>query len=41
MGYKEKIIDMVGEIEDLRFLRAIYISLREFIEETHTEEKSE
>lgn len=37
--YRKEIIKMVEEIENLRFLKAIYISLREFLSETERKEE--
>lgn len=37
--YKEKIAKMVKGIHNERFLTAIYISIKDFIEETEKEEK--
>lgn len=31
--YKEKIIEMVGEIEEKRFLKAVYISMSDYLKE--------
>lgn len=31
--YREEIIEMIGKIEDERFLRNIYILLRDYLEE--------
>lgn len=31
--YKQKIVEMVEKIEDKRFLKAIYISIRDFLKE--------
>lgn len=31
--YKEEIVNLVGQIENLKFLKRIYISLRDYISE--------
>lgn len=31
--YREKIVEMVGQIENERFLKAIYISMSEYLKE--------
>lgn len=31
--YKEKIVEMVGQIENERFLKAIYISMSDYLKE--------
>lgn len=31
--YREKIVEMVGQIENKRFLKAIYISVSEYLKE--------
>lgn len=33
MDYKQKIIEMIKEIQEEKFLRRIYISLREYLKE--------
>ncbi len=33
MDYKKKIIEMIKEIHDEKFLRRIYISIREYLKE--------
>lgn len=32
-SYREKIVEMVGQIENERFLKAIYISISEYLKE--------
>lgn len=34
MNYKKLIIEMVGKIKDEKFLKRIYISLREYLKES-------
>lgn len=31
--YKEKIVEMIGQIENERFLKAIYISMSDYLKE--------
>lgn len=35
--YRQKIIEMVGKIENVKFLRRIYISLMEYLKEEKPE----
>ena len=37
MDYKQKIIEMIKEIQDEKFLRRIYISLREYLKEKESD----
>lgn len=34
MNYKEKIIELLQKIENQRFLKAIYISVRDYVKES-------
>ena len=36
-SYRENIAEMVGQIEDERFLKAIYISISEYLKEREPE----
>lgn len=41
MDYKRLIFELVEKINNQRFLKAIFISLRDFLYETEKEEKPE
>lgn len=34
VSYREKIVEMIGQIEDEKFLKRIFISLRDYINES-------
>lgn len=34
MNYKEKIIELLQKIDNTRFLKAIYISVRDYVKES-------
>lgn len=38
MNYKEKIIELLQKIENQRFLKAIYISVRDYVKESEDAE---
>lgn len=38
MNYKEKIIELLQKIDNARFLKAIYISVRDYVNESEEKE---